>query len=96
MSVRTSLHLDAFSEARQILEPVITKTPLVYSRHYTRLTGNQVYFKPENLQLTGAYKVRGAFVKIARLPAEQKRRGLITASAGNHAQGVALAAQLQS
>jgi len=95
MSVRTSLHLDAFSEARQILEPVITKTPLVYSRHYTRLTGNQVYFKPENLQLTGAYKVRGAFVKIARLPAEQKRRGLITASAGNHAQGVALAAQLQ-
>ncbi|NCB00028.1 MAG: threonine ammonia-lyase [Clostridia bacterium] len=90
-----SLNLDAFTEARQILEPVITKTPLVYSRHYTRLTGNQVYFKPENLQLTGAYKVRGAFVKIARLPADQKRRGLITASAGNHAQGVALAAQLQ-
>lgn len=95
MSDLVSLNLDAFAEARQILEPVITKTPLVYSRHYTRLTGNQVYFKPENLQLTGAYKVRGAFVKIARLPAEQKKRGLITASAGNHAQGVALAAQLQ-
>ena len=95
MSDLVSLNLDAFAEARQILEPVITKTPLVYSRHYTRLTGNQVYFKPENLQLTGAYKVRCAFVKIARLPAEQKKRGLITASAGNHAQGVALAAQLQ-
>ena len=95
MSDLVSLDLDAFAEARQILEPVITKTPLVYSRHYTRLTGNQVFFKPENLQLTGAYKVRGAFVKIARLPAEQKKRGLITASAGNHAQGVALAAQLQ-
>jgi len=95
MSDLVPLNLDAFTEARQILEPVITRTPLVYSRHYTRLTGNQVYFKPENLQLTGAYKVRGAFVKIARLPAEQKKRGLITASAGNHAQGVALAAQLQ-
>jgi len=95
MSDLVSLTLDAFVEARQILAPVITKTPLVYSSHYTRLTGNQVYFKPENLQLTGAYKVRGAFVKIARLPAEQKKRGLITASAGNHAQGVALAAQLQ-
>lgn len=89
------LTLDLFTDARQILSPVINKTPLVYSRHYTRLTGNQVYFKPENLQLTGAYKVRGAFVKIARLPSEQKKKGLITASAGNHAQGVALAAQLQ-
>lgn len=95
MPSTTDLTLDTFTEARQILAPVITKTPLVYSRHYTQMTGNQVYFKPENLQLTGAYKVRGAFVKLARLPAEQKRRGLITASAGNHAQGVALAAQLQ-
>ncbi len=95
MPSTTDLSLDTFTEARQILAPVITKTPLVYSRHYTQMTGNQVYFKPENLQLTGAYKVRGAFVKLARLPAEQKRRGLITASAGNHAQGVALAAQLQ-
>ena len=95
MSNTKTLTLDTFTEARQIVEPVINKTPLVYSRHYTRLTGNQIYFKPENLQLTGAYKVRGALVKIARLPAEQKKRGLITASAGNHAQGVALAAQLQ-
>lgn len=89
------LTLDMFSNARQILAPVLNKTPLVYSRHYTQLTGNQVYFKPENLQLTGAYKVRGAFVKLARLSAEQKKHGLITASAGNHAQGLALAAQLQ-
>ncbi|MDD2534608.1 MAG: threonine ammonia-lyase [Eubacteriales bacterium] len=89
------LSFDLFTNARQILAPVLNKTPLVYSRHFTQLTGNQVFFKPENLQLTGAYKVRGAFVKIARLPAEQKKKGLITASAGNHAQGVALAAQLQ-
>jgi threonine dehydratase len=89
------LTLEMFSEARQILAPVLNKTPLVYSRHYTQMTGNQVYFKPENLQLTGAYKVRGAFVKLARLSAEQKKHGLITASAGNHAQGLALAAQLQ-
>ncbi len=89
------LTLEQFLDARQILVPVINKTPTIYSSHYSRLTGNRVHFKPENLQVTGAYKVRGAFVKIARLSAEQKKRGLITASAGNHAQGVALAAQLQ-
>jgi len=89
------LTIDHFLDARQILEPVISKTPLIFSNHYSRITGSKVYFKPENLQLTGAYKVRGAFVKIARLADDQKKRGLITASAGNHAQGVALAAQLQ-
>lgn len=89
------LTLETFNAARDILAPVLTRTPLVYSQHYTQSSGNRVYFKPENLQLTGAYKVRGAFVKIARLPVEQKKRGLITASAGNHAQGVALAAHLQ-
>jgi threonine dehydratase len=92
---RAMLTLETFNAARDILAPVLTRTPLVYSQHYTQSSGNRVYFKPENLQLTGAYKVRGAFVKIARLPVEQKKRGLITASAGNHAQGVALAAHLQ-
>ncbi len=89
------LTLEQFADARRILAPVINKTPPIHSSHYSQLTGNQVYFKPENLQLTGAYKVRGAFVKIARLSDKQKKHGLITASAGNHAQGVALAAQLQ-
>lgn len=89
------LTMEQFRDARQRLEPVIIKTPPIYSAHYSRLTGNRIHFKPENLQVTGAYKVRGAYVKIARLSAEQKKRGLITASAGNHAQGVALAAQLQ-
>ena len=89
------LTLEKFRDARQILAPVLNKTPPIYSSHYSRATGNRVHFKPENLQVTGAYKIRGAYVKIARLPPEQKKCGLITASAGNHAQGVALAAQLQ-
>jgi threonine dehydratase len=89
------LTMEKFLDAREILRPVVNQTPPIYSSHYSRLTGNRVHFKPENLQVTGAYKVRGAFVKIARLDAEQKKCGLITASAGNHAQGVALAAQMQ-
>ena len=89
------LTFEQFQDARRILEPVINKTPPIYSSHYSQTSGNNVHFKPENLQLTGAYKVRGAFVKIARLTVEQKMRGLITASAGNHAQGVAFAAQRQ-
>ena len=86
---------ERFRNAQQILASVINKTPLIHSSHYSQLTGNRVYFKPENLQITGAYKIRGAFVKIASLSPAQKKCGLITASAGNHAQGVALAAQLQ-
>ena len=89
------LTLEKFQDARRILAPVINKTPPIYSSHYSQMSGNKVHFKPENLQLTGAYKVRGAFVKIARLTAGQKKKGLITASAGNHAQGVAFAAQMQ-
>ena len=58
------------------------------------MTGNKVYFKPENMQYTGAYKVRGAYYKISTLSEEEKKKGLITASAGNHAQGVAYAAKL--
>lgn len=88
------LTLEQFAKARQILKPILNPTPLVFSRHFSHLTGGQVYLKPENLQLTGAYKIRGAYYKVATLPAEQRRRGLITASAGNHAQGVALAAQM--
>jgi threonine ammonia-lyase len=72
---------------------VITKTKLIHSSIFSNETGNEVYIKPENLQRTGAFKIRGAYNKIAKLTEEEKKRGVIAASAGNHAQGVALAAQ---
>ncbi len=87
------LTLDAFRAARDLLNGVLLDTSLVYSPYFSKSTGNRVYFKPENLQLTGAYKVRGACFKISTLSAEEKARGLVTASAGNHAQGVAFAAK---
>ena len=82
-----------FMEARERLNTVITKTKLIYSNIFSNETGNDVYIKPENLQRTGALKIRGAYNKIAKLTEEEKKRGVIAASAGNHAQGVALAAQ---
>ncbi len=85
--------LDQFKAARNILKGVINKTHLIYSPAFTRATGNFVYLKPENMQVTGAYKIRGAYYKISTLSEEQKAAGLVTASAGNHAQGVAYAAQ---
>lgn len=87
------LTLKEFKEARNVLSGVIRDTPLVYSPAFSKATGNQVYIKPENMQLTGAYKIRGAYYKISTLSQEEKERGLVTASAGNHAQGVAYAAQ---
>ena len=85
--------LDAFKQARAALRGVINETRLVHSQALSKSCGNQVYLKPENLQVTGAYKIRGAFFKIGTLTEDQRARGLITASAGNHAQGVAYAAQ---
>ncbi len=87
------LTLDQFRDARSLLSGVIHETPLMYSDYLSRSCGNQVYLKPENMQVTGAYKVRGAMYKISTLTDEEKQRGLVTASAGNHAQGVAFAAQ---
>ena len=87
------LTLKEFKEARAVLSGVILNTSLVYSKAFSRATGNQVYIKPENMQVTGAYKIRGAYYKISTLSEEEKARGLVTASAGNHAQGVAYAAQ---
>ncbi|MBE6963418.1 MAG: threonine ammonia-lyase [Ruminococcaceae bacterium] len=87
------LVLDRFKEARSVLRGVIAGTELVYSQYLSDSCGNQVYLKPENLQVTGAYKIRGAYFKASRLTQEEKDRGLITASAGNHAQGVAYAAK---
>ena len=89
-----ALSLEKFEGATEAVSRVISETKLVYSEHFSNMTGNRVYFKPENMQYTGAYKVRGAFYKISTLSAEERSRGLITASAGNHAQGVAYAAKL--
>lgn len=87
------LTLKEFKEARGVLSGVIRNTSLVYSPAFSKATGNQIYIKPETMQVTGAYKIRGAYYKISTLSDEEKARGLVTASAGNHAQGVAYAAQ---
>ena len=88
------LTLEKFEEASEIVKQVTLETKLIYSEYFSAQTGNKVYFKPENMQYTGAYKVRGAYYKISTLTEEEKAKGLITASAGNHAQGVAYAAKL--
>ena len=85
--------LDDFRAARRVLDGVLHRTDLMYSPFFTKTTGNQVYIKPENMQVTGAYKIRGAYFKCSALSDEEKERGLVTASAGNHAQGVAYAAR---
>lgn len=82
-----------FIEARERLGTVIEKTKLIHSNIFSDETGNDVYIKPENLQKTGSFKLRGAYNKIAKLTEEEKAKGVIAASAGNHAQGVALGAQ---
>lgn len=88
------LTAEKFAKARTILEEVVRKTPLVYSLSFSKATGNKIYLKPENMQITGAYKLRGAYYKISRMPDAERKKGLITSSAGNHAQGVAYASQL--
>ena len=88
------LTLEKFEEAAEIVKNVTLETKLVYSEYFSGQSGNKVYIKPENMQYTGAYKVRGAYYKISTLTEEERSKGLITASAGNHAQGVAYAAKL--
>ncbi len=85
--------LEKFEAASEIVKQVTNPTKLVYSDYLSQQTGGKVYLKPENMQQTGAYKLRGAYYKISTLTEEERARGLITASAGNHAQGVAYAAQ---
>lgn len=87
------LTLQKFEEASEKVKEVIVETKLIYSSFFSEEYGNRIYLKPENMQITGAYKVRGAYYKISTLSEEARKKGLITASAGNHAQGVALAAQ---
>ncbi len=89
----TKMTLDKFEEAYEDVKKVTLETKLIYSDYWSNTTGNKVYLKPENLQRTGAYKVRGAYYKITTLSDEERAKGLITASAGNHAQGVAYAAK---
>ena len=87
------LTLEAFEQASEIVKQVTQETKLIYSAYFSDQTGNKVYLKPENMQVTGAYKVRGAYYKISTMSSEEREKGLITASAGNHAQGVAYAAK---
>lgn len=87
------LTLATFEEAAKKVKEVTQETKLIYSHHFSKETGNEVYLKPENMQRTGAYKVRGAYYKISTLTDKERSHGLITASAGNHAQGVAYAAR---
>mgnify|MGYP002648159643 FL=1 len=86
------LTLEKFEQASEIVKKVTLPTKLVYSEYLSQQTGGRIYLKPENMQYTGAYKVRGSYYKISTLSEEERERGLITASAGNHAQGVAYAA----
>ena len=87
------LTLEKFEEASEKVKEATLPTDLVYSEYFSSQTGNKVYLKPENMQFTGAYKVRGAYYKMSTLTEEERQKGIITASAGNHAQGVAYAAK---
>ena len=89
----TMMRLEDFKAARNVLKGVLNDTGLIYSHFFSNATGNYVYLKPENMQVTGAYKIRGAYFTISTLSDEEKAAGLVTASAGNHAQGVAYAAK---
>ncbi|GAA3200269.1 threonine ammonia-lyase [Actinocorallia longicatena] len=86
--------VDEMRVAREALREVLVRSPLLHSRHLSEVVGGPVYLKCENVQRTGSYKIRGAFTRISRLSAEERSRGVVAASAGNHAQGVALAASL--
>lgn len=87
------LTLEKFEEASEVVKKVTSETKLIYSDYFSARTGNKVYLKPENMQFTGAYKVRGAYYRMSTLTDEERAKGIITASAGNHAQGVAYAAK---
>lgn len=89
-----TLTLEKFEEACEVVKEIIDETKLIYSDFFSAQTGNKIYLKPENMQRTGSYKVRGSYYKIHTLSEEEKKKGIITASAGNHAQGVAYASKL--
>src|SRR5262245_53344019 len=86
--------LDRIREAYGPLKPIVRRTPLLTSRTLDAMAGGPIHLKAENLQKTGSFKIRGAYTALSRLPAADRAKGVVTASAGNHAQGIALAAQL--
>ena len=92
MNLEQINHLENIQKAAENLNGVIRKTELIYSEFFSKETGNRIYIKPENLQRTGSFKIRGAYNRIANLSEEERAKGIIASSAGNHAQGVALAA----
>lgn len=93
MNIENYMEKVDFKAAREVLSEVLTETRLIKSKVFSKECGNEVYIKPENLQTTGSFKIRGAFNKISKLSEEERRKGLIASSAGNHAQGVAYAAE---
>ena len=93
MGADAGLTIEKFEEASEIVKRVTNPTKLIYSEYLSEQTGGKIYLKPENMQYTGAYKVRGAYYKISTMSEEERKRGLVAASAGNHAQGVAYAAK---
>src|SRR5512139_1908661 len=80
--------------ARDKIQGTILRTPMIYSNTFSKLTGKEVFLKLENLQKTGSFKIRGACYKLSQLTPSMKKRGVVAASAGNHAQGVALASSI--
>jgi len=80
--------------AQRIIRKIVLRTPMIYSDTFSKLTGREVFLKLENLQKTGSFKIRGAYYKLSRLTPSMKKRGVVAASAGNHAQGVALASSI--
>ncbi len=83
------LTLEKFEDASNVVKEVTLPTKLIYSEYLSGQSNGKVYLKPENMQNTGSFKVRGAYYKISTLSREEREKGLITASAGSHAQGVA-------
>ena len=90
MEVLKCLKNNYHLQMQKRLEGILADTKLIPSPVFSEKSGNEVYIKPENLQVTGAFKIRGAFNKVSKLSEEEKSKGIITASAGNHAQGVAM------
>jgi len=93
VNCKSVLVYEDFLKSKERLKKVLKETKLIYSSVFSNESGNQVYIKPENLQTTGAFKIRGAYNKISKLSVKERRKGLVASSAGNHAQGVAYAAQ---
>src|SRR5699024_2059260 len=92
--VAMSVDLTAIREAAEVLRPVVQRTPVEYSGALSARAGCEVWLKCENLQTGGSFKIRGSYIRMSRLPVEQRQAGVLAASAGNHAQGVALAARM--